>query len=99
MSSEYIVAQHSDVRFKSGRVTPAGYLALPEGGGPHPGVVAIHELYGLNANMRGVADRLAGEGYAALAVDLFAGRSRARCIMRLIRGMRLSARDHARLRR
>jgi carboxymethylenebutenolidase len=98
MSSEYIVVQHSDVHFDSGGATLAGYLALPDGPGPHPGLVAIHELYGLNANMRGVADRFAGEGYAALAVDLFAGRSRALCIARLMSGMLLSSLDHSGLR-
>lgn len=50
----------------------ASYLALPAGPGPHPGVVVIHELYGLNDNIRDICGRLAGQGYAALGVDLFA---------------------------
>jgi carboxymethylenebutenolidase len=95
MSSEYILAQHSDVHFDSGGARLAGYLALPDGRGPHPALVAIHELYGLNANMRSVADRFAHEGYAALAVDLFAGRNRALCLARLMSGMFLNSLDHS----
>src|SRR5580692_7280409 len=48
-----------------------GYLARPAGAGPWPGVVMIHELFGLDDVMRGHADRLAGLGYLTLAVDLF----------------------------
>ena len=52
----------------------AGYLARPEGAeGPLPGIVVIHEWWGLNDNIRSMADQLAGEGYQALAVDLYDG--------------------------
>jgi carboxymethylenebutenolidase len=47
------------------------YLALPAGAGPHPGIVVIHEWWGLNDHIKYFADRLAGEGYAAVAVDLY----------------------------
>ena len=51
-----------------------GYLARPEGAeGPLPGIVVIHEWWGLNDNIRSMADQLAGEGYQALAVDLYDG--------------------------
>ena len=61
------------------------YLALPAGDGPHPAVVVIHELYGLNDNIRDIARRFADEGYAALAVDLFSGGgNRKLCIMRVM---------------
>lgn len=51
-----------------------GYLARPEGvEGPLPGIVVIHEWWGLNDNIRSMADQLAGEGYQALAVDLYGG--------------------------
>ena len=64
-----------------------GYLALPDVEGPHPGVIVIHEAYGLNQNIRSITDRLAGAGYAALAVDLFTGRNRAICMARYMAGM------------
>ncbi len=63
-----------------------GYLALPETAGPHPGVVVIHEAYGLNDNIKDISRRLAGTGYATLAVDLFTGRVRAVCMARYMAG-------------
>jgi len=51
----------------------SAYLSLPEGDSPHPGVLVIHEWWGLNDHIRHWADRLAGSGYAALAVDLYGG--------------------------
>lgn len=42
---------------------------------PLPAVIVIHEWWGLNDNIRAMADRLAGEGYIVLAVDLFGGKS------------------------
>lgn len=51
------------------------YLSLPEGAtAPLPGVVVIHEWWGLNDHIRHWADRLAADGYAALAVDLYGGK-------------------------
>lgn len=49
------------------------YLSLPAGSGPFPGIVVIHEWWGLNANIEHWADRLASAGWAALAVDLYSG--------------------------
>ena len=59
----------------------------PEGTGPFPGLVVIHEIYGLNDNIRGIATRFAEQGYAALAVDLFSNRNRAMCMMQIVHGM------------
>jgi carboxymethylenebutenolidase len=64
-----------------------GYLVLPEGPRPVPGVVVIHEAYGLNEDIKDVAGRFANQGYAALAVDLFGGRNRAICMARFMSGM------------
>ena len=53
-----------------------GYLARPVDAGPGtPGLIVIHEWWGLNDNIRQAAERLAGEGYIALAVDLYGGQS------------------------
>jgi carboxymethylenebutenolidase len=49
------------------------YLSLPEGKGPFPGIIVIHEWWGLNDNIKHWTDRLATAGYAALAVDLYGG--------------------------
>ncbi len=49
-----------------------GFLA--EAGGDRPGVVVIQEWWGLNDQIRGVADRFARAGYNALAPDLYEGR-------------------------
>jgi carboxymethylenebutenolidase len=75
--------------FQSGNSQLEGYLARPEGDGPFPGIVVIHEAYGLNENMKDIARRFADQGYAALAVDLFAGRNRAICMFQLIGGLLL----------
>ena len=47
------------------------YLSLPKGPGPHPGIIVVHEWWGLNGHMEAWADRLAALGWAALAVDLY----------------------------
>lgn len=50
------------------------YLSLPEGAeAPVPGIVVIHEWWGLNEHIMHWTDRLAANGYAALAVDLYGG--------------------------
>jgi len=52
-----------------------GYLAEPAGGTQDaPGIVVIQEWWGLNDQIRGVADRLAAAGYRALVPDLYRGK-------------------------
>jgi carboxymethylenebutenolidase len=63
------------------------FFARPKAGGPFPGLILIHEIYGLNDNIREIAGRFAAEGYAALAVDLFANRGRAFCMMQAFHGL------------
>jgi carboxymethylenebutenolidase len=48
-------------------------------------VVVIHEVFGLNADIRAHADRLAAEGYLALAPDLYRGKRWMRCVRGAIR--------------
>ncbi len=52
-----------------------GYLAEPTGGDEAPGVVVIQEWWGLNDQIRGVANTLASAGYRALVPDLYRGKS------------------------
>jgi carboxymethylenebutenolidase len=64
-----------------------GYLATPDGDGPWPGVVVLHEVFGLTGDIRRQADRLAGEGYLAFAPDLYTRGPRIRCIRRAFRDL------------
>jgi carboxymethylenebutenolidase len=64
------------------------YLAVPEGEGPWPGVVVLHDILGLNQDLRNQADWLASEGFLAVAPNLFHGRSRATCMISTMRGVR-----------
>lgn len=49
------------------------YLAMPEGEGPFPGVLMVHEWWGLNADIIELADEMASEGYIVLAPDTYRG--------------------------
>lgn len=50
-----------------------GHYVYPTKPGSYPGVVMIHEWWGLNDQIRGMAETLAKEGYQVLAVDLYKG--------------------------
>jgi len=63
------------VSYKSGDETVSGYLALPEGGGKHPALLVIHEWWGLNDWVKQQAESFAKQGYVALAVDLYRGKT------------------------
>jgi len=76
----------------------AAYLARPEGSGPFPAVVVIHEIFGLNENIKDIAERFAREGYIALAVDLFEGRNRALCMFRFMTAMFTNSLNHVGIR-
>lgn len=82
------------VSFSAGKSTLEAYLAKPEGAGPFPAVVVIHEILGLNDNIRDITQRFASEGYVALAVDLFAGRNRMVCMFRFMSGMFTNSLNH-----
>jgi carboxymethylenebutenolidase len=64
------------------------YLAVPDGEGPWPGVVVIHEAYGLNDDIRSQADRFAGEGYLAIAPNLYTAGGVARCVASTLHAVR-----------
>ena len=62
------------VTFASGSEKAAGFLVTPAGKGPWPTVIVIQEWWGLNDWVKDQARALAGEGYVALAVDLYRGK-------------------------
>ncbi len=64
-----------------------GYLARPAGDGPWPGVVMVHEIFGLDDVMRRQADRLAQAGYLTVAPDLYSVGGARRCLVSTMRAM------------
>ncbi len=64
-----------------------GYLTLPQSPGPWPGVVVIHEIIGLNDDIRRQADRLAEAGYLAVAPDLYTAGGALRCLRSTLRSV------------
>ena len=60
------------VEFPANGTAAGGYLAVPDGG-RGPGVVVLQEWWGLVPQIKGVCDRLASEGFVALAPDLYHG--------------------------
>ena len=61
------------VSYYAGDDAAVGYLAVPEGEGPFPSLILIHEWNGLVDRIREVADAMAAEGYVTLAADLYSG--------------------------
>jgi carboxymethylenebutenolidase len=59
-------------------------LFLASGDGPHPGVVVLHESFGLNDDIRRIARRFADAGYTALAPDLYSHGRRIVCLSRVL---------------
>lgn len=65
----------TSVRYFDADPAATGYLAVPGGDGPFPAVLLIHEWNGLVDRVRHLADDMADQGYIALAVDLYGGRT------------------------
>jgi carboxymethylenebutenolidase len=74
-------------RVRHGSAQLRGYLSAPAGVGPWPGVVVIHEAFGLNDVVRRQADHLAGAGYLSLALDLYSDGGPARCLVSTFRAL------------
>lgn len=80
-----------DVRIPTGDGDLSAYVASPEEtDGSSPGVLVLHELFGLNDDIRRIARRFANNGYVALAPDLYSVGPRARplCIRRTMQALR-----------
>jgi len=65
-----IVTERVEIPLAAGGVM-GGYLARPRGAGPFPAVIVYMEIFGINAHIRDVTERVAREGYLALAPDVF----------------------------
>ena len=62
-----------DVELRGGDRPIEAYLAEPEGEHRHPGIIVVHEIWGLDDHIRDVARRFADQGFVALAPDLYTG--------------------------
>lgn len=90
--------------------TPAGpidaLVDVPEGPGPWPGVVVVHDAIGYTPDKEAVSERIAAAGYLTITPNLYARGGRARCITKVMRAALtkqgpaiddiLAARDHLR---
>jgi carboxymethylenebutenolidase len=69
-----VAATSKDVSYKSGDETVKGVLYSPEGKGPFPAILVIHEWWGVNDWVKEQAAKLSDQGYLTLALDLYRGK-------------------------
>lgn len=74
LANAALAATSKEVSYKSGDETVRGILYTPNGKGPFPGIVVIHEWWGLNDWIKEQASKLADQGYVTLALDLYRGK-------------------------
>lgn len=67
-------ATPADVSYKSGDETVRALMYTPQGKGPFPALIVIHEWYGLNDWVKQQASEYADQGYVTLAIDLYRGK-------------------------
>jgi carboxymethylenebutenolidase len=69
-----LAATSRNVSYKSGEDTVQGTLYTPEGKGPFPAILVIHEWWGVNDWVKEQAGKLSDQGYVTLALDLYRGK-------------------------
>lgn len=74
LAASAFAAESKTVSYKSGDETVQGVLYTPSGKGAFPGLIVIHEWWGLNEWVNDQASKLADQGYVALAIDLYRGK-------------------------
>jgi len=62
------------VHFQNGKETVSGFLASPEKPGRYPGIIVVHDWWGLTDWVKDKTQKLADQGFVALAVDLYDGK-------------------------
>jgi carboxymethylenebutenolidase len=65
------------VEFPSGKEKASGFLVVPDKPGQYPGLIVVHEWWGLNDWVKEQSEKLAEQGYVVLAVDLYRGKTSA----------------------
>lgn len=78
----------AELSFSSPHGNLRGYLARPTGDGPWPGVVVIHDVFGLTDDLRQQCDWLASSGYLAFGPDLYSQGSKISCLRSIILDLR-----------
>jgi carboxymethylenebutenolidase len=102
MSAE--VMEMSMIDYTAPAGPASGYLSVPEGAGPWPGVVVVQDLFGVTSDVRRIGDRFAANGYLALTPSLYARGPKAACVVSTMRSLvtgkgtavddLIAARDH-----
>jgi carboxymethylenebutenolidase len=77
-----------EIHITTARGEMPAYVAAPEGGGPFPGVVVVHDVLGMKPDLRNQADWLAGEGFLAVAPDLLYWGRRFTCLKSMVKDIK-----------
>jgi len=75
MAASAFASSAKEISYKSGDESVKAVLYTPQGQGPFPALVVIHEFWGLTPWVKEQAAKLADQGYVTLAIDLYRGRS------------------------
>jgi len=74
LAGSAFAATSKNVSYKSGDETVQSIMYSPEGKGPFPAIIVIHEWWGLNDWVKEQASKLSDQGYVTLAIDLYRGK-------------------------